>query len=213
MDSATSGASSEARSALDRRLPAPRLALGADLRTRLYPNTGPALRDRTRRACSSCCSRHSTRDGRRSRRSRSDAGRGWIDARPARRHRARLWPPRSSRSCGARAARPLVGGEGRRAAELGRLATPRRRARDEPLLVVRRTRATREIASALAHQLRVAYPAHPDDALAALTGLPPGLALLLWAVLDGQRSRCRDARPCEGERRRSGGRRGGRRSR
>ena len=58
------------------------------------------------------------------------------------------------------------------------------------LLVVRRTRATREIASAFERQLRVAYPAHPDDALAALTGTAPWPGpSLLWVVLDGKRSR------------------------
>jgi len=56
--------------------------------------------------------------------------------------------------------------------------------------VVRRTRATREVATAFAQQLRVAYPAHPADALAALTGTAswPGPALL-WVVLEGRRSR------------------------
>jgi hypothetical protein len=58
------------------------------------------------------------------------------------------------------------------------------------LLVVRRTRATRAVAQEFGRQLRVAYPAHPDDALAALTGTAPwpGSALV-WAVLDGPRSR------------------------
>jgi len=37
------------------------------------------------------------------------------------------------------------------------------------LLVVRRTRATRAVAADFAGQLRIAYPAHPDDALTALT--------------------------------------------
>jgi transcriptional regulator with XRE-family HTH domain len=58
------------------------------------------------------------------------------------------------------------------------------------LLVVRRTRATRAVAQEFNRQLRVAYPAHPDDALAALgSGAPwPGPAMV-WAVLDGPRSR------------------------
>ncbi len=70
---------------------------------------------------------------------------------------------------------------------------------DEPaisrLLVVRRTRATRAIAQEFGRQLRVAYPAHPDDALAALAGTAPwpGPAMV-WAVLDGPRSRLADGR-------------------
>jgi hypothetical protein len=58
------------------------------------------------------------------------------------------------------------------------------------LLVVRRTRATRAIAADFAAQLRVAYPAHPDDALAAVTGTAPwpGPAIL-WATLDARGAR------------------------
>ena len=59
-------------------------------------------------------------------------------------------------------------------ARIGSVATTFR------LLVVRRTRATRTIARDFASQLAVAYPAHPEDALAALTdgGSWPGDALL-----------------------------------
>ena len=58
------------------------------------------------------------------------------------------------------------------------------------LLVVRRTRSTRAVAAEFERQLRVAYPAHPDDAIAALTGTAPwpGPALV-WVVLDGVRTR------------------------
>jgi hypothetical protein len=64
---------------------------------------------------------------------------------------------------------------------------------DEPavsrLLVVRRTRSTRAVAAEFERQLRVAYPAHPDDALASLTGTAPwpGPALV-WAIIDGGRT-------------------------
>ena len=60
---------------------------------------------------------------------------------------------------------------------------------DEPrigrLLVVRRTRATRRVAAEFARQLRLAYPAHPDDAIVALTGTAqwPGDALV-WMALE-----------------------------
>jgi transcriptional regulator with XRE-family HTH domain len=63
---------------------------------------------------------------------------------------------------------------------------------DEPrigrLLVVRRTRATRRVAAEFARQLRAAYPAHPDDAIAALTGTAPwpGDALVWMAVEPGR---------------------------
>ncbi len=52
------------------------------------------------------------------------------------------------------------------------------------LLLVRRTRATRAVASAFARQLSVAYPAHPDDAVAALTGTAPWPgAALVWVTV------------------------------
>jgi hypothetical protein len=57
------------------------------------------------------------------------------------------------------------------------------------LLIVRRTRSTRAVAEAYAGQLRVAYPAHPDDALAALTtpSAPwPGAALVRAEVAAGR---------------------------
>jgi len=58
------------------------------------------------------------------------------------------------------------------------------------LLVVRRTRATRAVTAEFARQLRVAYPAHPDDALAALAGTAswPGPALV-WATVDAKGAR------------------------
>jgi len=58
------------------------------------------------------------------------------------------------------------------------------------LLVVRRTRATRRVATEFAGQLRVAYPAHPDDALAALGKADPWPGpSLVWAVIDGRGTR------------------------
>jgi hypothetical protein len=58
------------------------------------------------------------------------------------------------------------------------------------LLVVRRTRATRQVAAEFARQLRVSYPAHPDDAVAALTGTVPwpGPALV-WITVDARGAR------------------------
>jgi hypothetical protein len=60
---------------------------------------------------------------------------------------------------------------------------------DSQLLVVRRTRANRTVAAEFARQLRVAHPAHPDDALAALTTPSPkwpGAAMLSAAVEHGR---------------------------
>jgi len=63
------------------------------------------------------------------------------------------------------------------------------------LLLVRRTRATRTVASELERQLRVAYPAHPDDAIAALTGMQPWPgAALLWVAIEPGRVRLVEGR-------------------
>jgi hypothetical protein len=58
------------------------------------------------------------------------------------------------------------------------------------LLIVRRTRATRAVAAEFGRQLRAAYPAHPDDALAALAGDEawPGDSLL-WVAMDARGAR------------------------
>ena len=59
--------------------------------------------------------------------------------------------------------------------------------RTSQLLLVCRTRTTRAVAAEFARQLRVAFPAHPDDALAALTGTAPWPgAALVWAIVDGR---------------------------
>lgn len=54
------------------------------------------------------------------------------------------------------------------------------------LLVVRSTRATRALGREFARQLETAYPAHPQDAIEALTGRRPWPgASLLWVELRG----------------------------
>ena len=167
-------------------------ALGADLSVRVYPNTGPAIRDRHQARLlelllNAAHPRWQVFTEVQVRR----PGRGWIDAvlhDPV----ARLIVASELQSelrrleqlirWQATKAESLPSWEGW--AHLG----------EEPaisrLLVVRRTRATREVAREFGRQLRVAYPAHPDDALAALgSGAPwPGPAMV-WAVLDGPRSR------------------------
>ncbi len=63
------------------------------------------------------------------------------------------------------------------------------------LLVVRRTRATRAVASEFAAQLRAAYPAHPADAVASLAGEAPWPGdSLVWIALDATGARFCDDR-------------------
>ena len=167
-------------------------ALGADLVVHGYPNTGPAIRDRI----SAPMLEHllATMHPRWERVLEARVtrpGRGWIDA--------VLHEPRerlvlaSELQSELRRLEQLIRWHGLKAdslpswdgwAHLG----------EEPaisrLLVVRRTRATRRIAAEFARQLRTAYPAHPDDAVAALTGTTPwpGEALA-WMVVDGRGAR------------------------
>jgi hypothetical protein len=69
-------------------------------------------------------------------------------------------------------------------AQLGPVATTSR------LLIVRSTKATRTMGREFERQLAVAYPAHPADALAALTGAAPWPgAALIWAEIERDRVR------------------------
>jgi hypothetical protein len=58
------------------------------------------------------------------------------------------------------------------------------------ILIVRSTRTTRAIGREFRQQLAAAYPAHPADAIAALTGTAawPGAALV-WAEFEARRVR------------------------
>jgi transcriptional regulator with XRE-family HTH domain len=167
-------------------------ALGADLSARLYPNTGPAIRDRHQarileglieqahprwRPYPEVAVRHPSR--------------GWIDAllHDARAETAvateiqsdlrRLeqllrWFPEKVAS--------LPSWEGW--AQLGAVATT------SQLLIVRSTKATRAIGREFQRQLAAAYPAHPADAIAALTGTAPWPgAALIWAEIEPNRVR------------------------
>jgi transcriptional regulator with XRE-family HTH domain len=168
------------------------VALGADLSTRLYPNTGPAIRDRYQarmlEALLSCLDR------------RWHAFTEVAVRRPARDSidvvlhdpRARVLVANEIQS-ELRRIEQVVRWSGEKAASLpswdawSQLGDP---PSVSQLLVLRRTRATRVVASEFQRQLRVAYPAHPDDALAALTGAAawPGSAMI-WAVVDGMDAR------------------------
>ncbi len=167
-------------------------ALGADLSTKAYPNTGPGIRDRFQAPILELLLRdahprwHAFTEVAVHRPSR-----GWIDA-VLHEQRARV------------AVASEIQSELRRLEQLIRWQMMKAdalpswegwdRLGEEPsisrLLVVRRTRATRHAATEYTRQLRVAYPAHPDDALEALTGAAtwPGPALV-WVTLDARGAR------------------------
>jgi transcriptional regulator with XRE-family HTH domain len=164
--------------------------LGADLATRLYPNTGPLIRDRhqARIAEALVAARHprwqpATEVGVR------HPARGWIDVVLHEVRERRIvaveiesdirrieqqvrWAQMKAESLPSWEGWP---GEG---AEVSRL------------LIVRRTRTNQRTAMEFARQLAVAYPAHPADAIAALTGVAawPGPAML-WARIEPDRVR------------------------
>jgi transcriptional regulator with XRE-family HTH domain len=167
-------------------------ALGADLHTRIYPNTGPAIRDRHQaRILELTLAALHPRWVRFTEVAVRRPSRGWIDL--------VLHDPLE---------RALIAteiqSELRRLEQLVRWSAEKVaalpswdgwvRLRDEPqvsqLLLVRRTRSTQAVAREFSRQLRIAYPAHPDDALASLTGTAPWPGgAMVWVVLDGARSR------------------------
>ena len=167
-------------------------ALGADLHTRIYPNTGPALHDRHQaRMLELLLGRIHPRWTPFTEIAVRRPGRGWIDL-GLHDAAASVFLATELQS-ELRRLEQLVRWSAEKAASLpswdgwSHLG-------DEPaisrLLVIRRTRATREVASTSEHQLRVAYPAHPADAIAAITGAAPWPGpSMLWVVLDGKRSR------------------------
>ena len=167
-------------------------ALGADLHARIYPNTGPAIRDRHQAPMLEVLlaplhPRWTPFMELAVRR----PSRGWIDL-GLHDAAARVFLATELQS-ELRRLEQLIRWSAEKAASLPSWdGWPH--LGDEPvvsrLLVVRRTRATREIVSTFERQLRVAYPAHPQDALASLAGMAPWPGpSLLWIVLDGKRSR------------------------
>lgn len=167
------------------------IPLGADLATRLYPNTGPLIRDRHQARIAEALLpqlhprwRPATEVG------VWQPSRGWIDV--------VLHDPREGILIATE-----VESDIRRIEQQVRWAKMKSDSlpswegwpRDgspqvSQLLIVRRTRATRAIATEFARQLALAYPAHPEDALAALTGTAPwpGSALV-WAQINPDRVR------------------------
>jgi transcriptional regulator with XRE-family HTH domain len=166
--------------------------LGADLSARLYPNTGPTIRDRHQaRILEALLSELQSRWQPHLEVVVRSPARGWIDAvlhdRAAetvvaseiqsdlrRLEQLLRWLPEKVAS--------LPSWEGW--AQLGAVAAT------SQLLIVRSTKATRAIGREFARQLAAAYPAHPADAIAALTGAAPwpGNALI-WAEIERDRVR------------------------
>jgi len=168
------------------------LALGSDLSARLYPNTGPSIRDRHQaRMLEALLAQLHPRWRAYPEVAVRRPSRGWIDV-VAHDDRAGVlvateiqsdlrrleqllrWFPEKVAS--------LPSWEGW--TQIGALAAP------SQLLIVRSTRTTRTIGREFERQLAAAYPAHPADALAALTGTVswPGNALV-WAEIERDRVR------------------------
>ncbi|HEX5829164.1 MAG TPA: helix-turn-helix transcriptional regulator [Candidatus Limnocylindrales bacterium] len=153
------------------------LALGADLRTHMYPNTGPALRDRFAAPMLELLLRE--------RHPRWDAYPEMLVHRPSRGAiDLGLHDPRQRVFVASELQSEL-----RRLEQLVRWHTAKveslvswegwDRLGEEPrvgrLLVVRRTRANRAIAAQFAAQLHQVFPAHPDDLLRPSRVQPRGL--------------------------------------
>jgi transcriptional regulator with XRE-family HTH domain len=167
------------------------MPLGADLATRLYPNTGPLIRDRHQaRIVEALLARLHSRWHATTEVAVRQPARGWIDVVLSEPH-------------GDQVVAVEVESDIRRIEQMVRWAKAKAdslRSSDlwssdaEPrisqLLIVRLTRSTRLTAAAFAVQLGLAYPAHPQDAMSALTGTTPwpGSALVL-ARIDGDRVR------------------------
>jgi transcriptional regulator with XRE-family HTH domain len=159
-------------------------ALGADFSARIYPNTGPAIRDRLSVPILEALLAGLDPRWRPTPEARvTRPGRGWIDL-VLHEVREGLLVACEIQSRLTRIEQ-LIRWAGEKADSLPSWdGWPRSgpAPRISRLLVVRWTRSTRQAASDAARQLRLAYPAHPDDALAALFGSDqwPGPAMI-WA--------------------------------
>jgi hypothetical protein len=166
--------------------------LGADLSLRLYPNTGPSIRDRLQLRIQEgllevlhprwhpypeVAVRHPSR--------------GWIDL-VLHDEQAGTIVAAEIESGLRRLEQLLRWSQAKVAALPSWEGWARIGAVDHPsrLLIARSTKATREIGRQFSRQLAVAYPAHPADAIAALTGTTawPGPALI-WVELERERVR------------------------
>jgi hypothetical protein len=165
------------------------MALGGDLTARVYPNTGPSIRDRHQVqileglvALIHPRWKPFTEVGVRR------PARGWIDV-VLHEQRERMLIASEIESS-LRRIEQLVRWSTEKAASLpswDEWQTIDQTSEVSRLLVVRWTRANRGTAAAAARQLRISYPAHPDDALESLTGTAawPGPALIWAREVDG----------------------------
>lgn len=165
--------------------------LGADLATRLYPNTGPLIKDRHQgRIVEALLARLHPRWQAATEVAVRQPARGWIDL-------------VLSETRGELVVAVEVESDIRRIEQMVRWAKVKADAlrssegwsidaetQISQLLVVRHTRWTRQTAVEFAAQLTLAYPAHPQDAMSALTGTTawPGSALV-FARIDRDRVR------------------------
>jgi transcriptional regulator with XRE-family HTH domain len=167
-------------------------ALGADLSVRLYPNTGPAIRDRHQaRILEALLAILHPRWHPYPEIAVRRPSRGWIDL-GLHDPRGRIFVAAEFQS-ELRRLEQLIRWHGEKAASIrswdgwSQLGEP---PDVSQLLIVRETRANLAVAREFRRTLAAAYPAHPDDALVALTQGDrwPGPALL-WATGGGRQSR------------------------
>jgi transcriptional regulator with XRE-family HTH domain len=161
-------------------------ALGADLGAHLYPNTGPTIRDRHQaRLLEWLLERCHPRWSRYMEVAVRQPARGWIDLVLHDRAAACVVATEIQSSLGrleqlvrwsAAKANSLPSWDGY--TNLGPIVTT------SSLLLVRSTRTTRSIGLQFARQLEIADPAHPEDAIAAITRTHPWAgAALIWVDL------------------------------
>jgi hypothetical protein len=167
------------------------VALGADLSAHVYPNTGPPIRDRHQaRILEALLRKLDPRWQRFTEVVVTRPVHGVIDLVLADKHAGQIVAVEIQSEL--RRLEQLVRWTNEKAAALPSSArwpsnaAPGQGPTVSSLLVVRRTRATVEIAEAFVRQLEAAFPAHPADALRSLRGDGPwpGSALV-WARIDG----------------------------
>jgi transcriptional regulator with XRE-family HTH domain len=167
-------------------------ALGADLSIKLYQNTGPHLRDRWQAPMLEelLRIRHPRWEPYPEARV-TDPVRGWIDvALHERRERVLVATELQSEL---RRLEQLIRWQASKAASLPSWAGFAHLG-EQPalsqLLIVRRTRTNRAVVAEFGRQVQAAFPAHPDDAIAALTGVAPWPgAAMAWMIADEKGAR------------------------
>lgn len=161
--------------------------LGSDLSARLYPNTGPVIRDRHQaRILEGLLEQLDPRWRPITEVAVRRPARGWIDV-VLHDVRAQLVVATEIQS-ELRRLEQLVRWSEEKAAALpswSGWASVNGEPDVSRLLLVRRTRVARATAREFARQLTIAYPAHPDDAIAALTGSGPWPGPAMVWVRDG----------------------------